>query len=231
MHDNNANLVRAAWILTISGVLVFLSVAAAVANGSTAGLDNELLRLLRNPADATVAWGADWFQEMVMEISVLGGYTTLIIVSAVTLVSLMLLHQYQAALFLITVITTGSIVSSVLKEIFARPRPEVVEHLDRVFTSSFPSAHAMVSMLAWLTLAAVAVRFIPRHALRVFLLVAAVFLSLLIGVSRVYLGVHWPTDVVAGWALGLSWASASWLAAHYLSRRSGVDAQLGHSKA
>lgn len=231
MGSRHPHLVRFAWSLAIGGALIFAFVASSVAAGLTAGLDQQLLLSLRDPSDVSNALGADWFEEMVMEITVLGGFTALVIVCLVTVVTLLLLGQYQATAFLVTVITTGSLLSAFLKDQFSRARPEVVEHLDRVFTSSFPSGHSMVSMLTWLTLAAVAVRFVPRHALRLFLLISAVVLSLMIGISRVYLGVHWPTDVIAGWALGLSWASASWLAAHYLSRKRGGDAELGHSKA
>ena len=124
-----------------------------------------------------------------------------------------------AIAFLLLAIASGSVLSTTLKLLFSRSRPDLVEQLDRTFTSSFPSAHAMVSMLAWLTLAAVLTRFVDSPRLRAFIVAAAAALSLLIGSSRVYLGVHWPSDVIAGWLAGLCWASVCWLAAHYLSRR------------
>ena len=119
--------------------------------------------------------------------------------------------------------------STALKLVFVRGRPDLVEHLDRTFSSSFPSAHAMVSMLAWLTLAAVLVRFVAHDRTRTLVVAGAVVLSVLIGASRVYLGVHWPSDVLAGWSAGLAWASACWLAAHYLTHRPRRMDRLGKS--
>ena len=116
-----------------------------------------------------------------------------------------------------------------LKLAFVRGRPDLVEHLDRTFTSSFPSAHAMVGMLAWLTLAAVLVRFVAHDRTRTLVVAGAVLLSVLIGASRVYLGVHWPSDVIAGWSAGLAWASGCWLAAHYLTRDPERIGRLGRS--
>ncbi|MEH6726040.1 MAG: phosphatase PAP2 family protein, partial [Hyphomicrobiales bacterium] len=99
-----------------------------------------------------------------------------------------------------------------------RPRPDLVDHLDRTFTSSFPSAHAMVSMIAWLAFGMVAIRFISIRRLRIYVFWAAVIVALIIGGTRVYLGVHWPSDVVAGWAIGLAWASMCWLVADRFCR-------------
>nr|WP_255561716.1 phosphatase PAP2 family protein [Pseudohoeflea sp. DP4N28-3] len=123
-----------------------------------------------------------------------------------------------AALFLISAVVTGSLVSTLAKRVFDRARPDLVNHMDVTFTSSFPSAHAMVGALTWLTLAAVAVRFVSRPALRVFILVGAVTIALMVGITRVYLGVHWPTDVLAGWLFGAAWAGMCWMAANMIGR-------------
>ena len=120
-----------------------------------------------------------------------------------------------APALLLLVLTVGSFVflaiSYLLKHYYERPRPDIVEHLDVIHTASFPSGHATVTTVAYLTLAALVIRFFPDWRVRLYVLAVAVFVSFIVGVSRVYLGVHWPSDVAAGWALGAAWASFTWL--------------------
>ncbi|MCI5074324.1 phosphatase PAP2 family protein [Oricola sp.] len=218
------------WGAAIGGLLLFALIAVAVRLGWTDGLDRTVLLALRDPQDVSDAWGPVWFEETATEMTALGGYPILVTISAATLTVLALMRNRAAALFLAGGLIGGTLLSSGLKRVFERARPDLVDHMDRTFTSSFPSAHAMVSMLFYLTLAAVAVRFIPRHSVRVFVVSEAFAIAIIVGASRVYLGVHWPSDVLAGWSLGIGWASLCWLAAHYLSCRSGGRDTLGHSK-
>lgn len=214
------------WAVAAASAAAFLVLVHAVEAGLTAEFDRRLLLALR---DAAGPWGPGWFEETVVELSALGGYPILVTVSATVIAVLLLLGYRAAALFLLLALGSGTALSSGLKHLFDRPRPDLVEHLDRISTASFPSGHATVGMLAWMVLASVAVRFVPLHRLRVFLLAAAFALAIAIGVSRVYLGVHWPSDVAAGWCLGLCWACLCWLAAHYIgARRQRPD--LGHSR-
>src|SRR3954452_17857369 len=113
--------------------------------------------------------------------------------------------------------------STALKMGFERPRPDLVPHSTRVYTASFPSGHAMLSAIAYLTLGALLARVEKLRRIKAFFLGFAVFLTLLIGVSRVYLGVHWPTDVLAGWCVGAAWASLCWFVALQLQRRGKVE--------
>jgi len=218
------------WINAIGCLAGFAAIASVIGTETVTTVDRAILLSLRDRDNYADPWGPPWFEEMAAEISALGGYTILLTIFALVLITLLLLRKQPAALFLSLAIFSGIALSQVLKLFFDRPRPDLVEHMDKTFTSSFPSGHASGSMITYLTLAAVAIRFVPLHRVRLFLLWAGFFLAILIGVSRIYLGVHWPSDVVAGWLLGISWASLCWLSAHYLSRPRTADDALGHSR-
>lgn len=218
------------WALAIVCAVGFVAVAWLVSAGATEAFDRDLLLALRNPADANDALGPAWFEEALAEVTALGGYTILVILAGTVLATLLLNGERQAALFLGGTLVGGAFVSSGLKALFSRPRPDLVDHLDQTFTSSFPSAHAMVSTLAYLTLAVVGIRFLRRHSSRVFLLIVAIVLAFAIGASRVYLGVHWPSDVLAGWLAGAAWAGATWIVADAWTRSFAVPGGIGHSR-
>ena len=222
-------IVTLVWSVFWGGMIGFAALSLAVSDGHLSGLDQTLLLFFRDPHDVTDAWGPTWFEETAIELTALGGYPILLMTSFLVLSALLLARKYAAALLLVAGLASGSAASTALKLLFDRPRPDLVEHLDRTFTSSFPSAHAMVSMVTWLTLASIAIRFIEHGRLRGFVLVSALVLALIIGTSRVYLGVHWPSDVLAGWCIGLCWAAGCWLTAHYITNRPEQIGQLGHS--
>jgi undecaprenyl-diphosphatase len=108
------------------------------------------------------------------------------------------------------------LLSNLLKDLFHRARPALVPHESYVFNSSFPSGHSMLSAVAYLTMGALLARAQTRRRLRAYLLLTAGLLTFLVGVSRVYLGVHWPTDVLAGWTAGVTWAICWFLIARRL---------------
>lgn len=219
--------VRWAWFVMLGCIIAFSGLALIVMHGSGDSVDRLILLWFR--ASDGSGRGPAWFQESVSDITALGSYPTILLALIFSLCALMICRRYAASLFLVLAIATGSVASTVLKLIFTRGRPDLVEPLDRTFSASFPSAHAMLSMLAWLTMAALVARFLQVERLRYLTLASAVTLSLLIGISRIYLGVHWPTDVLAGWIAGLGWASACWLLAHYLSRRQYSVGRFGKS--
>ncbi|WP_158284726.1 phosphatase PAP2 family protein [Oricola cellulosilytica] len=229
-RDHHHPPVMAMWGVVAVGSAIFALMVYAVRSGLAVGLDEAVLLALRDPQDLSDAWGPPWFEDTAAELTALGGYPILTVVAVFVIAVLILLRHRAAALFLAGALGGGTLLSTGLKSLFERPRPDLVDHLDRTFTSSFPSGHATVSMLAYLTLAAVAIRFVPRHSVRVFIPVSAFLLALIIGGSRVYLGVHWPSDVIAGWAAGATWASLCWLAAHYWTAHRATGDELGHSE-
>ena len=123
-------------------------------------------------------------------------------------------RRFRTALFVAVAVGGGQALSSVLKLDVDRPRPELVSHLVTETSLSFPSGHAMLSAVTYLTLGALAARFLPGKVTRIYVLVLAVLVTLLVGTSRIYLGVHWPSDVLGGWCAGFAWAMICWLAAH-----------------
>jgi undecaprenyl-diphosphatase len=118
---------------------------------------------------------------------------------------------------------SGAVLSDLLKDFFGRPRPDLVPHAAYVLTPSFPSGHALLSALVYLTLAALVTRQLKRRRLKLHVMTVAVLLTMLVGTSRVYLGVHWPSDVLAGWAIGAAWALGWWGIAQMLRPRAGAQ--------
>jgi undecaprenyl-diphosphatase len=140
---------------------------------------------------------------------------------------LLLQSRYRMALVVAFTSFGGMLATAVLKEVFARPRPTVVPHLREVSSSSFPSGHAMQSAIVYLTLGAMLMRIVEGRLTKMYVLAIAVFLTLLVGCSRVYLGVHYPTDVIGGWIIGFVWALLCWLAAQWWEARTDLDKEKG----
>lgn len=228
---NHRSQVRAsttlAWSLTTVSLILFAGLAMLVSQDMTTGFDRKILTWFRD--DSGEITGPLWVRESLLEITALGGYPIIVLAMLIAIAGLVSVGKKKAASFLALSVAGGSALSSLMKLVFNRPRPDLVVHLDQIYTSSFPSAHAMVSMVTWLTLALVMTRFVSRDSLRILLLCVAITLSLLIGFSRVFLGVHWPSDVLAGWLLGIAWACASWLVAHYLAHNKRLIGQFGRS--
>lgn len=187
----------------------FAALTAEAREGDINAVDRVLLLMFRSPGDRSVEIGPRWVWESARDITALGGFTVLLLVS-VFATAMLLLHgrRRQALVFAAVVILTQA-ASEVLKLLIDRPRPSLVTHYDIVYSSSFPSGHATMSPVVYLTLAAVLAAGAPSRRIKVLLLGSAAALVAAIGVTRVYLGVHWPTDVLAGWALGSSIALAA----------------------
>lgn len=201
----------------------FLEIAEAVQDGASHALDTRLLLALRNPADLSDPIGPGWLEEFFRDITALGGMGILALLTLSVAGYLLLSGKRRAMWLMLGAVISGFVVSTLLKQGFDRPRPELVPHGAMVYTASFPSGHSMLSAVTYLTLAALLVRVEPNRALKAYYLVLAVLLTLAIGISRVYLGVHWPSDVLAGWTVGASWALLFWLIARWLERRGEIE--------
>jgi undecaprenyl-diphosphatase len=201
----------------------FVELADEVIEGDTQSLDRTLLLALRNPEDPSDPLGPRWLEELGRDVTALGGVGVLLFITVATAGFLALDGRSHAALFLVVAVVGGLVASSLLKRSFERPRPDLVPHGSYVYTSSFPSGHSTMATATYLTLGALLARVSPTRVLKVYFLSLAIFVSLAVGVSRVYLGVHWPTDVFAGWTLGASWALLCWTVALVLQRRGQVE--------
>jgi undecaprenyl-diphosphatase len=159
------------------------------------------------------------------DLTSLGGFTVLTLMTVAAIVYLLVGGKRRAALLLAAAVGGGALLSSGLKMLFLRPRPELVPHVVDVASASFPSGHALLAATTYLTLGALLARVQPQWRLKVYLFSVATALALAIGASRVYLGVHYPSDVLAGWAVGAAWAMSCWAVAAWLQRRGQVEGQ------
>jgi undecaprenyl-diphosphatase len=203
--------------------LGFIGLADYVMEGELSSVDRAILLLLRDPADAADPLGPGWLEEAARDLTALGGDTILFIVTASTIVYLLMTGKKGAALLVFIAVDGGLLLSTLLKMGFDRPRPDLVAHQVRVYTASFPSGHAMLSAATYLTLGALLGRVTDRRRIKIFFMGLAIILTLVVGASRVYLGVHWPSDVLAGWCVGAAWASLCWFIALQLQRGGQVE--------
>ena len=222
--------------LEIGGLLLLAAVVLAVwgvaeltdevLEGATRSLDRDILLALRTEGDLSDPIGPRYFEEMGRDLTALGG--TVVITGATVLAAgfFLIRGSFSSMVFLLVATGGGIAITGIAKQVFDRPRPDLVPHESIVYTASFPSGHSMMAAVAYLTLGVLIARVLPQRRQKIYVLSVAVILTLAVGISRVYLGVHWPTDVAAGWLAGAGWAVLCVLVAHLLSRRGHVEAHV-----
>ncbi len=193
------------------GLLGFLALADLFGDEQPHALDSAILMALRVPGDPATPIGPLWLQYAMTDLTALGGFTVLTPLTVGAAIYRTVLKDYATAAIILIAVGSGALVSNLLKLLFDRARPDLVEHLTHAASSSFPSGHATQAAIAFLTLGALMARAQPDRRIKALILTGAVLLTILVGFSRVYLGVHWPTDVLAGWCLGAAWAALWWL--------------------
>jgi undecaprenyl-diphosphatase len=210
-------------LLVLLALWMFVALADEVLEGETHALDKAILLAMRRPGAPSDPWGSDQVEELGRDLTALGGVGVLTLLTAIVAGFLVLQGKRRMALMIIVAISCGALLSTGLKRGFDRPRPDLVPHRVRVYSASFPSGHAMLSAVVYLTLGTLLARVQPSWRLRLYVLIVAFGLTFLIGVSRVYLGVHWPTDVLAGWTAGAAWAFACWLLTLWMQQRGWLE--------
>lgn len=215
--------VMLALLLIAAGIWVFIAVADKVVAGGTQDFDEWAIRALRQPDNLAKPIGPLWVQELARDATALGGVGWLVFFTFAVSGYLWLIRKPHLMLFLLVAASSGTMLAFGLKHAFSRPRPDLVPHLSYVDSSSFPSAHSMISAIVYITLGAIVDTVVTQWRVRAYLLFLTILIPLIVGISRVYLGVHYPTDVLAGWMAGLSWATVCWLVARSLQRRGQVE--------
>ncbi|HSV27193.1 MAG TPA: phosphatase PAP2 family protein [Sedimentisphaerales bacterium] len=201
-------------------VLGFIIVADEVRDfGKSQGFDNWMIHALRTSDDPADPIGPNWLEETARDMTALGGALILTLLTAAVVGYLWQAGQRRAMLFVLGATVGALLISLLLKDIFDRPRPELVPPLSKMTTTSFPSGHSMVSAAVYLSLGAMLARSAQDKKLKACFVGIALLLTFLVGLSRVYLGVHYPTDVLAGWLAGIGWAIFCWLAVHRIEKR------------
>lgn len=200
-------------LLSISLVILFGHIVEEMMEGDTSGTDNAILLAFRVPGHLETPIGPRWLLQSAIDISALGGFTFIWLFTLVVAGFFALIRRWRALVIFLAAIGGASVLDSLLKISFHRVRPEIVPHLTYVTNASFPSGHAMISAATYLTVGAMLARTQASMRVRLYLLGVFITMTLLIGISRLYLGVHWPSDVAAGWCAGAAWALIFWVIA------------------
>ncbi len=198
-----------------AGLWIFAALTDEVLEGETHGFDKAVLLFLRTPGDAENPIGPSWLEYTMKDLTTLGGYPFITLLAAITVGYLLVRRLWASALIVPAVVIGGILLNSALKTGFARPRPSLVAHVVEVQTLSYPSGHAMISAIVYLTLGVLLAEAQASRRAQIYVMAVAVGLTLIVGISRVYLGVHWPTDVLAGWCVGAALALGVWLAVRW----------------
>jgi undecaprenyl-diphosphatase len=213
-----------------AGIWLFATLADEVMENGTQAIDRKILLAMRRPGNLEPL-GPPAIQEAARDLTALGSVSILGVLTALVAGYLALDGKRHMALFVCGSVLSGLAVTTILKDVFERPRPDLVPYEAYASGASFPSGHSMMSAAIYLTLGALLARSHERKRLKAYFLLIAALLSFLVGITRVYLGVHWPSDVLAGWTAGAVWALVCWLAARQLQDRRALERESEHAPA
>lgn len=195
--------------LILSSAVLFSILAALDVRGALHGFDVAILTSLADGRSGEIKVAR--YSETMRDITSLGGTTLIIFATTATVLWFFQLGQKgKAALMALTVITSSAL-NNTLKQFFDLPRPDIFPHGTLVSSMTFPSGHTFTGAVTYLTIAFLIYQLEIKPQLKIFAFCTAIFVSFWIGISRLYLGVHWPSDVIASWILALGWCALCWM--------------------
>jgi undecaprenyl-diphosphatase len=201
---------RAFLVLSI-GLLITVGFIWLINGESLIELEERLLIFFRHSSDLANPLGSTVIEEAIRDLTSLGSTLVTTLVTIFVVILLYLYHKPRSAIFLASAVLLGLAYAFLIKLGFDRPRPDVVPHFMHSLSPSFPSAHSSMSAIVYLLIAEVLAREFPNKSLRIFIFIVAILITVSVGISRVYLGVHWPTDVLGGWIIGVTWVLTCWM--------------------
>jgi undecaprenyl-diphosphatase len=210
-------------LIVVGACWAFLELADAVDRGSTRSVDERILTFLRRPEDLATPHGPAWLVQAGRDLTALGG-PTILFFAIVAAAGYLAMRRKTVTMILVLVSGIGAMFAgALLKHAYGRERPSLVPHLLEVSSPSFPSGHAMSSAAVYLSLGLLLAKVQSRRIEKLYILGTTMFLTLLVGLTRIYLGVHYPSDVLAGWMAGGAWALACGSVAEAYERRGKLD--------
>ncbi|MDZ4760929.1 MAG: phosphatase PAP2 family protein [Alphaproteobacteria bacterium] len=208
-HSEGAAL--GALLAVTAGGLAFVAIADTIMAPDGERFDTSVLEALHPGPDTTDPIGPDWLDHAMLDLTSLGSVAVLATVALIIVGYLVFQKQRLQAASLLLALAGGLMLSETMKQVFERSRPPEAYRVAEVLNASFPSGHALLSAVFYLTIGAMLARAMKRRELKVYVIGVAIALTLIVGMTRVFLGVHWASDVLAGWCLGAAWATACWL--------------------
>lgn len=219
-----------ALLVVAAGVMTFVEVADDMTEADGRAFDQAVLLAVR-PNGSADGWGPGWLETAALDLTALGGIAVLGLFAVIVVVFLVLQRKRLSALLLTLGLAGGVALSEGLKAVFERDRPPEAWRAVETINASFPSGHALLSAVFYLSIGVMLTRAFPRRRFKAYVLGVALLLTLIVGLTRVYLAAHWATDVLAGWSVGAAWAMALWLVAYAVQRRQAVHPGGPHDEA
>lgn len=210
----------AALLVVALGVMTFVELADDMTEADGQAFDLMVLQAVRPiPNQPDQPWGPWWLHEAAADITSLGGISVLALFAVAAMGFLLIQRKWLSAVLMAVGLAGGVALSEGLKAVFQRERPPIAFQAVETINASFPSGHALLSTVFYLTLGVMLTRAVPQRRLKAYVLGVSLLIALMIGLTRIYLGAHWASDVFAGWSVGAAWAMTLWLVAYAVERR------------